>query len=364
VITRDEILQLSTGEPEWLTDLRIQAWDQKPDRDDLHSDPAATLIEPFLTDASPEVAGVPSIDLPEEVVYCALEDAVRDHEALVRPYLYAASGISGSRTRGMNAALWKNGTFVHVPAGVSVGKALTSWSRFAGVGEGGFERLLIVLEEGASLSFVQGCASAASPVRPINSSVVEIILRDRATLNWVMIQNWDPLVLNSAEQHTLLYEDASLTSTQFDFGSTVTARTLACRLIGNRSALDLNLGAFAWGDQDVDLTVDVAHEGSGTRAQVRSDVIVSDMASIVVHDRVTGGHSGSSTDIEINALVCGDDATFRTDPDCFRARWHGCRWSMQSTCSDYSMSAFRTRRLRAEYQPQRKRNTNGHSGNP
>ena len=124
------------------------------------------------------------------VIFCSFGEAVREHPELVRKYLGSVVPASDNFFAALNAAVFSDGSFVFVPKGVKCPMELSTYFRINAAETGQFERTLIVAEEGASVSYLEGCTAPKRDENQLHAAVVELVALDNATIKYSTVQNW------------------------------------------------------------------------------------------------------------------------------------------------------------------------------
>src|SRR5688500_12010359 len=126
------------------------------------------------------------------VIFCSFSEAVREHEDLVRRYLGSVVPVRDNFFATLNSAVFSDGSFCFVPAGVRCPMELSTYFRINAAGTGQFERTLIVAEEGASVSYLEGCTAPKRDEHQLHAAVVELVALDDASIKYSTVQNWYP----------------------------------------------------------------------------------------------------------------------------------------------------------------------------
>ncbi|MCB1030706.1 MAG: SufD family Fe-S cluster assembly protein, partial [Acidimicrobiales bacterium] len=126
------------------------------------------------------------------VIFCPFSEAVREHPELVKKYLGTVVGFRDNFYAALNSAVFSDGSFCYIPAGVRCPMELSTYFRINSAGTGQFERTLIVAEEGASVSYLEGCSAPRRDENQLHAAVVELIALDDASIKYSTVQNWYP----------------------------------------------------------------------------------------------------------------------------------------------------------------------------
>jgi Fe-S cluster assembly protein SufD len=300
--SREAVVELSIakGEPEWLRDQRLAAWDVfaslpypgRKDEEWRRTDLRRLKLDRFSPlqrsgqrvssvdgvvagdgtdhalqigdakyragitiskDAGTVYADVDPAVSAQGVVFTDLDTAVREHPELVRQYFMTeAVPATFGKFEALHAAFWLCGTFLYVPKGVSVELPFRSFALNAAAGSAGFTHSLIVLEESAEAFFVDAFQSATEADAAFTSSVVELILRNDAKLRYVQVQDWGRHVWNFMTERSVLGRDAELKSLQVTLGTKFTKNSIGSHLRGENALAEMLGIFFADGDQFFD----------------------------------------------------------------------------------------------------------------
>jgi Fe-S cluster assembly protein SufB len=126
------------------------------------------------------------------VIFCSFSEAVRSHPDLVRQYLGSVVPVRDNFFAALNSAVFSDGSFCFIPAGVTCPMELSTYFRINSAGTGQFERTLIVAEAGASVSYLEGCSAPMRDEHQLHAAVVELVALDDATIKYSTVQNWYP----------------------------------------------------------------------------------------------------------------------------------------------------------------------------
>ncbi len=187
------------------------------------------------------------------VIYCDLDTAVREHVDLLRQYFMTeAVPVGFGKFEALHAAFWQGGTFLYVPAGVSVELPFRSFALAQEPGASVFTHSLVVLEEGAEAFFVDGYRSETQDRQSFASAVVELILRKDAKLRYVQVQDWGRHVWNMMTERATLTDDSELKSLHVALGGKWTKNSIGSHLRGPNTLAEMLGIFFADGDQFFD----------------------------------------------------------------------------------------------------------------
>ena len=212
------------------------------------------------------------------IIFCSFSEAVREHPDLVRKYLATVVPVGDNYFAALNSAVFSDGSFCYVPKGVKCPMELSSYSRINAAGTGQFERTLIVADEGAQLSYMEGCTAPMRDENQLHAAVVEIIVEKDADVKYSTVQNWYPGdaqgrggILNLVTKRGICKGSGShLSWTQVETGSAVTWKYPSTILKGDYSSSEFYSVAMTNNWQQADTGTKMIHLGRGTRSRVVS----------------------------------------------------------------------------------------------
>ena len=212
------------------------------------------------------------------VIFCSFGEAVREHPDLVRKYLGSVVPASDNFFAALNAAVFSDGSFVFVPKGVRCPMELSTYFRINAADTGQFERTLIVAEEGASVSYLEGCTAPKRDENQLHAAVVELVALDDATIKYSTVQNW---YAGDAQGKGGIYNfvtkrgkcvgvNSKISWTQVETGSAITWKYPSVILQGDNSVGEFYSVAVVNGMQQADTGTKMIHLGKNTRSTIVS----------------------------------------------------------------------------------------------
>jgi Fe-S cluster assembly protein SufB len=212
------------------------------------------------------------------VIFCSFGEAVREHPELVRKYLGSVVPASDNFFAALNAAVFSDGSFVFVPKGVRCPMELSTYFRINAADTGQFERTLIVAEEGASVSYLEGCTAPKRDENQLHAAVVELVALDDAAIKYSTVQNW---YAGDAQGKGGIYNfvtkrgkcvgaNAKISWTQVETGSAITWKYPSVILQGDNSVGEFYSVAVVNGMQQADTGTKMIHLGKNTRSTIVS----------------------------------------------------------------------------------------------
>ena len=212
------------------------------------------------------------------VIFCSFSEAVENHPELVKKYLGTVVPQGDNFFAALNSAVFSDGSFVYVPKGVKCPMELSTYFRINARNTGQFERTLIVAEEGASVSYLEGCTAPQRDENQLHAAVVELVALDDAEIKYSTVQNWYPGdeegrggIYNFVTKRGECRGDRSkITWTQVEAGSAITWKYPSCILKGNDSVGEFYSVAVSNNYQQVDSGTKMVHLGERTRSTIVS----------------------------------------------------------------------------------------------
>ena len=212
------------------------------------------------------------------VIFCSFGEAVREHPELVRKYLGSVVPATDNFFAALNAAVFSDGSFVFVPKGVRCPMELSTYFRINAADTGQFERTLIVAEEGASVSYLEGCTAPKRDENQLHAAVVELVALDDASIKYSTVQNW---YAGDAEGKGGIYNfvtkrgkcagvNSKISWTQVETGSAITWKYPSVILQGDNSVGEFYSVAVVNGRQQADTGTKMIHMGKHTRSTIVS----------------------------------------------------------------------------------------------
>lgn len=223
------------------------------------------------------------------VIFCSISEAVKDYPELVRKYLGKVVPYTDNFYAALNSAVFSDGSFVYIPKGVRCPMELSTYFRINAAGTGQFERTLIVADDDAYVSYLEGCTAPMRDENQLHAAIVEIVVEDRAEVKYSTVQNWyagDKQgrggVYNFVTKRGLCHGDYSkLSWTQVETGSAITWKYPSCVLSGEGSVGEFYSVAVTNNYQQADTGTKMIHLGRNSR-------------STIVSKGISAGHSQNS----------------------------------------------------------------------
>ena len=212
------------------------------------------------------------------IIFCSFSEAVKDYPDLVKKYLGTVVSYRDNFYAALNSAVFSDGSFVYIPKGVRCPMELSTYFRINASGTGQFERTLIVADDDAYVSYLEGCTAPMRDENQLHAAIVEIIVEERAEVKYSTVQNWYAGdkdgrggVYNFVTKRGLCRGDYSkLSWTQVETGSAITWKYPSCVLKGNNSTGEFYSVAVTRNRQQADTGTKMIHIGRNTRSTIVS----------------------------------------------------------------------------------------------
>jgi Fe-S cluster assembly protein SufB len=250
------------------------------------------------------------------VIFLDMDSGLREHPDIVREYFATIIPAADNKFAALNSAVWSGGSFVYVPKGVHVDIPLQAYFRINAENMGQFERTLIIVEEGASVHYVEGCTAPIYSSNSLHSAVVEIIVKKGARCRYTTIQNWSTDVYNLVTKRAVAYEGATMEWIDGNLGSKVTMKYPAVYMLGPKAHGEILSIAFAGAGQHQDAGGKVVHGAPYTSSKIVSKSISKNggRASYRGLLKVAKGAHHSKSNVVCDALLLDPQSRSDTYP--------------------------------------------------
>ncbi len=361
------------GEPDWLLDFRLKAfryWQQHemphwahlriPEIDyqaiSYYADPTAKAKEDKNKELDPELVktfdklGIPleermalggmAVDavmdsvsvkttfkdtlIEKGIIFSSISEAVREHPDLVHQYLGTVVPYQDNFFAALNSAVFSDGSFVYIPKGVRCPMELSTYFRINARNTGQFERTLIVADDDAYVSYLEGCTAPMRDENQLHAAIVEIVVNSRAEVKYSTVQNWYP---GDAEGKGGVYNfvtkrghcrgaDSKLSWTQVETGSAITWKYPSCVLSGDNSSAEFYSVAVTNNCQQADTGTKMIHLGRNTKSTIVSKGISAGRSENSYRGlvRVAPGADNARNYSQCDSLLLGDKCGAHTFP--------------------------------------------------
>ena len=258
------------------------------------------------------------------IIFCSISEAVKEYPELVKKYLGSVVPPTDNFYAALNSAVFSDGSFVYVPKGVRCPMELSTYFRINAGKTGQFERTLLVADEGAYLSYLEGCTAPMRDENQLHAAIVEIIVHKDAEVKYSTVQNWYPGdkngkggIYNFVTKRGITHENARLSWTQVETGSAITWKYPSCILKGDNSSAEVYSVAVTNNYQQADTGTKMIHIGRNTRSRIISKGISAGhsqnayrgLVKMGIHAENARNHS------QCDSLLLGDKCGAHTFPD-------------------------------------------------
>ncbi len=362
-LTEDVIREISAvkEEPEWMLEFRLKSFEQfkkmpmqtwGPDLSDLDfssinyyqkpsdrpardwDDVPEKIKETFERIGIPEaeqkyLAGA-SAQYESEVVYHNMKEefsklgiiftdtdsALKEHPELFKKYFSKLVPPTDNKFAALNSAVWSGGTFIYVPKGVRCDIPIQTYFRINAENTGQFERTLIIVDEGASVHYVEGCTAPTYSSNSLHAAIVEIFTHKDAYCRYTTIQNWSDNVYNLVTKRAKAYEGATVEWIDGNLGADTTMKYPSVFLDGPGARGTMLSIAFAGATQIQDTGAKMIHNAPNTSSSIVSKSIAKDGGEVNYRGQVTFGakSAGSISHIECDTIIMDDLSKSDTIP--------------------------------------------------
>jgi Fe-S cluster assembly protein SufB len=207
------------------------------------------------------------------VIFTDTDTAVREHPELLREYFGKIIPPEDNKFAALNSAVWSGGSFIYIPKGVSIDFPLQAYFRINAESMGQFERTLILVDEGASVHYVEGCTAPMYSTESLHSAVVEVVVKRNARCRYTTIQNWANNIYNLVTKRAYAYGDATMEWVDGNLGSKLTMKYPAVHMKEPGARGEILSIAFSSAGQHQDAGAKLVHEAPNTTGQIISKSI-------------------------------------------------------------------------------------------
>ncbi len=258
------------------------------------------------------------------VIFCSISEALQEYPDLVKKYLGTVVPTSDNYFAALNSAVFSDGSFVFIPKGVKCPMELSTYFRINDGETGQFERTLIIAEEGASVSYLEGCTAPMFDTNQLHAAVVELVALDDADIKYSTVQNWfagdengKGGIYNFVTKRGLCKGvNSKISWTQVETGSAITWKYPSCVLLGDNSVGEFYSIALTNNHQQADTGTKMIHIGKNSRSTIISKGISAGKSKnsyrglVKMHPKADGARNYSQCD----SMLIGDTAEANTFP--------------------------------------------------
>ncbi|MGC4066046.1 MAG: Fe-S cluster assembly protein SufB [Polyangiaceae bacterium] len=258
------------------------------------------------------------------IVFCSFSEAVQEHPELVKKYLGSVVPYGDNFYAALNSAVFSDGSFVYVPKGVRCPMELSTYFRINAAKTGQFERTLLIADDDAYVSYLEGCTAPMRDENQLHAAVVELVAHDRAEIKYSTVQNWYP---GDAEGRGGIFNfvtkrgkcqgfRSKISWTQVETGSAITWKYPSCILVGDESVGEFYSVALANNRQQADTGTKMVHIGRNTRSTIVSKGISAGHGQNTYRGlvKVAPGAAGARNHTRCDSMLLGSHCGAHTVP--------------------------------------------------
>jgi len=259
-----------------------------------------------------------------DIIFCSFSEAVREHPDLVKKYVGSVVPAGDNFFAALNSAVFSDGSFCYIPKGVRCPMELSTYFRINAANTGQFERTLLIADEGAYVSYLEGCTAPQRDENQLHAAVVEIVVMKNAEVKYSTVQNWYPGdkegrggIFNFVTKRGICKGDNSKISwTQVETGSAITWKYPSCILKGHHSTGEFFSVALTNNHQQADTGTKMIHIGKNTRSRIVSKGISAGFSQNSYRGlvKVLPGAENARNFSQCDSLLLGDKCGAHTFP--------------------------------------------------
>ena len=250
------------------------------------------------------------------VIFLDMDSALKQQPELVRRYFGTIIPAGDNKFAALNTSVWSGGSFIYVPKGVKVEMPLQAYFRINAKNMGQFERTLIIADEGAQVTYIEGCTAPTYSSDSLHSAVVELIALPHAKIRYVTIQNWSKNVYNLVTKRAVAYEGATVEWLDGNLGSKLTMKYPGVYLMGRGARGEVLSVAFAGDGQHQDAGAKMVHAAPDPSSVITSKSISKGSGRTTYRGlvKVHPGATNSKSTVRCDALMLNPESRSDTYP--------------------------------------------------
>ena len=252
----------------------------------------------------------------KDIIFIGTDDALKKYPDLFKKYFNTLVKYDENKFTALNGAVWSGGSFIYIPPHTKLDRPLQSYFRIESEGLGQFERTIIIVDEGAELSYIEGCTALSYSSNSLHAGVVEIFVMKDAICKYNTIQNWSNDVYNLVTKRAIVEDFGTMQWVDGNVGSGVTMKYPSCILKGNNSVGNSISIAYAKKGQILDAGAKMIHLGKNTKSNIVSKSIASDggVANYRGTTKITKNAINSKATIKCDTILLDDISKSDTIP--------------------------------------------------
>merc|ERR1712093_921354 len=257
------------------------------------------------------------------IIFCSISEAIKEHPELVKKYIGTVVPQKDNFYAALNSAVFSDGSFCYIPKGVRCPMELSTYFRINAANTGQFERTLVICEDRAQVSYLEGCTAPMRDENQLHAAVVELVALDNAQIKYSTVQNWylgnaegKGGIYNFVTKRGVAHTNAKISWTQVETGSAVTWKYPSCVLKGDNSVGEFYSVALTRGRQQADTGTKMIHVGKNTKSTIISKGISAGNSNNAYRGLVQMGPraDGARNFTECDSLLIGDKCGAHTFP--------------------------------------------------
>ena len=252
----------------------------------------------------------------EGIIFTSTDDALQKYPELFKEYFNTLVNYAENKYTALNGAVWSGGSFIYIPKGVKVDRPLQSYFRIETESLGQFERTIIIVDEGADLSYIEGCTAKEYSSTSLHAGVVEIFIKKNAHCRYSTIQNWSTDVYNLVTKRAIVDDYGLMEWVDGNIGSKVTMKYPSCILIGEGATGNSISIAYAKEGQQLDAGAKMIHLAPNTKSNIVSKSIAEKggVSNYRGTTRITKNATNSKASIKCDTILLDDISKSDTFP--------------------------------------------------
>jgi Fe-S cluster assembly protein SufB len=250
------------------------------------------------------------------VIFLDTDTGLKEYPEIFKQYFGTVVPAADNKYAALNTAVWSGGSFVYVPKGVHVDIPLQAYFRINAENMGQFERTLIIVEEGASVHYIEGCTAPIYSTNSLHSAVVEIIVMKGGKCRYTTIQNWANNIFNLVTKRAIAYEEASMEWVDGNIGSRLTMKYPSVYLMGRGARGEVLSVAYAGKGQHQDAGAKMVHIAPDTTSRITNKSVSKNGGKTTYRGlaKVAPGATGAKINVNCDALILDEKSASDTIP--------------------------------------------------
>lgn len=249
----------------------------------------------------------------KDIIFLSTDEALQQYPKLFKEYFNHLVKYDENKYTALNGAVWSGGTFIYIPKNTKLDRPLQSYFRMDTENLGQFERTIIIVDEGASLEYIEGCTAKSYSSSSLHAGVVEIFVKENASMRYTTIQNWSQDVYNLVTKRALVERSGKMEWIDGNIGSKATMKYPSCILKGDYATGNSISIAYAKKGQFLDAGAKMIHIGKYTKSNILSKSIAEDGGIANYRGTVKICKEAMESIAEIKCDTILIDATARSD---------------------------------------------------